>query len=558
MKKCFIYALALALLCFSSNLFSQDVLSTKANTRDNPVKKYLRPSLTILYLNRGDERSKRMEKIVLDYPVPGKFNNNNVPVRSISINPDIKSIDQTLTKDISRQIIAKWFDRNTKGDFDMNLIGERGLYNASDADVIRAKASERKMSLLKDAGENLLDRSYILVYDIKNIQTIDEYEAKTRQPNTGEEGYIADFDCYVYRLDWNDSIAAIFYNNLWVDSSNYNADKVAAFEKTTFPVKFVGKTSNPFGVIECSQYKDHSKNIFGSRSDNQLFADLFPKIVNLNDVSLAKINEDFRVKIPIYSTHPITAKAGLKEGLSVDKRFFAYEFELDSKGNKIANRKGVVRASNKIVDDRKIATGEGGTSTFYQVAGRKLEEGMLLQEKQDWGIGFSLGYGINPGIVGEGINALLEINASLWAGKSGALLPPGIKIYVSGSYASSIKDSLGTYEYTVASAVGGLSKDFNFLHHFVLVPFAGYGIESLVNNNSDYSKDAYQSSFIQFGARLGMNLNYNFQILGSFQYNAIMQATLLNPDNGLNIDNSYYFQHNRGGSQMTIGLRYQF
>lgn len=558
-----VYIVLFGLLLFlSANIIAQDVTSTKVNSRDNPTKKYLRPSLTVLFLNRGDERSKRMEKIVAAYPVPGKFNDHNVEVRSINENPDIpnftKKLETTLTQNLSREIVAKWFDRNSKGEFDMNLIGERGLYDASDADVIKAKSSERKMSLLKDAGEDLLDRSYILIYDVKNIQTIDEYEAKNKLQNSGSEGYAANFDCYIYRLDWNDSIAAIFYNNLWVDASSPNKDRVVAFDKATFPIKFVCKTSNPFGVVESEQYKDHKKNYFGSKSDDELFAELFPKIVSIADVALAQNNEDFRVKIPIFSTRPVTAKVGLKEGLSVDKRFFAYEFELDSKGNQIAKRKGVVRATNKIIDNRKIATGDGGTSTFYQVAGWGLEQGMLLQEKQDWGIGFTPGFGINSGYVGEGINALLEINASLWIGKTGALLPPGIKIYGSVAYNSSTKDSAGLYNYTTISYAFGLSKDFNFLHHFVIVPFAGYGIESLANNNSSYTNDKYQSSFIQVGGRLGINLSYNIQLLGSFQYNAILETKLLNTDNGYGFDNSYYFQHNRGGVQITAGLRFQF
>ncbi|MGC8803634.1 MAG: hypothetical protein ACP5PS_07685, partial [Bacteroidales bacterium] len=334
----------------------QDVQSTRANNRDNnPGRRYMRPSLTIIYLNRGGDLNDRMQVLFEKFPVPAKYNDHNVATRTIRLNElngnvSERQLKEFLTNRVSREVVAKWFNRNEKGEFSMDLIADRGMYNATDAEVIKAKASERKMALLQDAGENLLDRSYILVYDIKKIMTAEEFD-RSRGRIADEEGYYAWYDCYLFKLDWTDSVAAVFYNTLWNDASSFDPARVEAFNKTNFPIVFVDKVSTAFGYVSSTQYKDHSRNILGSLTDDQLFARLFSKVVEEADTQLAQRNEDFKVKIPIFSTQPILAKVGLKEGLSVDKRFFVYEFEINAKGEKVAVRKGVVRATNKITDN---------------------------------------------------------------------------------------------------------------------------------------------------------------------------------------------------------------
>jgi hypothetical protein len=559
---CFIFS-ALVTLC----LTGQNVEDTKANNRDNPVKKYMRPSLTTIYINRGTDRSTRMMNIFNSKPVPGKFNDHNIASRSISVSSDARNvrnlIEPVLKSEVSRQIVSKWFGRNAKGEFSMDLIGERGMYNASDADLIKAKASQRKEALLKDAGENLLDRSYILVYDVKAILTMDEYAARNGY-SSDREGYVAYYDCYVYKLDWNDSIAAIFYNDMWNDASSPNPSKVEAFNKSSFPITYITSVTNQFGNVESSQYKDHSRNIFGSLSEEELFANIYTKIMNETDVSLAQANEDFKVKVPVFATHPVRAKIGLKEGLTVDRRFFVYQFELDDNGKKIAKRKAVVRASSDIIDNRRMADGNSETSRFYQVAGRRIYEGMMLQENPDWGFGFTIGMGTNKKNIGEGLTITAEASVSQWAGKAISGLPSGLKIYIMGTLGLEkflLKDGNNNLidEYSPISASAGLSKDFNFFHHFVLVPYAGYGLELLSNTATDMDKDKYQAEYIQFGMRFGINVTYNFQLVGNAFAGTVVRVSP-GKDND-NIDKeavAELIKSNRKVVQFGGGIRYLF
>jgi hypothetical protein len=564
----------LTLVVFSTSmLVAQDVQSTRANNRDNnPSRRYLRPSLTIIYINRGGPMSDRMQVLFEKFQVPPKYNDHNINTRAIRLTEQNATVQPAqlknlLTEKISREVVAKWFNRNEKGEFNMDLIAERGMYNATDADVIKAKASERKMALLQDAGENLLDRSYILVYDIKKIMTAEEFDRMRGKP-TEEEGYYAWYDCYLFKLDWNDSVAAVFYNNLWNDPSSFDPARVEAFNKTNFPVIFVDKVSTAFGYVSATQYKDHTRNILGSLTDDELFAKVFYKIIDESDTQLAQRNEDFKVKIPIFSAYPILAKAGIKEGVSVDKRFFVYEFEITSKGEKKAVRKGVVRATNKIVDNRGIATGQTEPSKFYQVAGRKLYQGMLMQENPDWGLSLTFGYGSSSGTVGEGISIMTELNTSLYVGKISRSYPPGIKIYAMANLATSKfvldinnnPDNPANPEFMIYSVSGGISKDLNFFRNFVLIPFIGYGIETYINTATDMSKDKYESSYLELGARLGVNLSYNVQLLATYSINPIINTDYesKNDIKSLSIDQMELFKDQRKSGQLTLGLRFQF
>jgi len=562
MKKVLLISLSLLLLNVT---YAQNTDATRANNRDfNPSKRYLRPSLTILYIDRGGDRAERMKQLIEKYPTPDKYNNHNVTIRSFGLsNISTPQIKKYLEENISRDIVAKWFNRNSNGQFSMDLIAERGMYNATDAEVIKAKASERKTALLQDAGENLLDRSYILVFDIKKILTADEYAAAKGQP-AEKEGYYADYDCYLYKLDWTDSVAAIFYNNLWVDASFSDPARVEAFNKATFPIKFIDKVSS-MGYVSSTQYKDHSKNIFGSLSDEQLFAALFKKIMTETDVTLAQRVEVFKVKVSIFSTGPIKAKIGLKEGLHVDKRFFVYEFEINEKGEKQAKRKGVVRATGKITDNRQIATGETEPSQFYQVAGRKLYQGMLMQEFPDWGIGITVGYGTSSGVVGEGISGLVEMNLSLYAGRMGINLVPGIKLYGAGNFSFTnftlkINDNASDPEFSIYGYSVGLSKDINFFRNFVLIPFVGYGIETYTNTGTNLSSDVYESDYFECGARFGLNISYNVQLLFNYSINPVL-STSAGKDNdnpSLTTEQIDLFKDQRKSGQLTCGLRIQF
>ena len=70
---------------------------------------------------------------------------------------------QKETNDIAKELVAKWFDRSPKGGFNMSLIKARGNYDASVLDIAKARASKRGLSMLGDAGEELIKNTFVLI-----------------------------------------------------------------------------------------------------------------------------------------------------------------------------------------------------------------------------------------------------------------------------------------------------------------------------------------------------------------------------------------------------------
>jgi hypothetical protein len=264
---------------------------------------------------------------------------------------------------------------------------------------------------------------------------------------------------------------------------------------------------------------------------------------------MLKIMKSFQVKTSIFSTNPIFSKIGLKEGVSVDQRYFVYENTQNSKGVIKLKRRGVVRATSKIDDNRQNSTGKTVGSKFYQVAGSKLDKGMLLQEKYDAGMGLSLNYGKN------GLNVLFEFNIGRF------MSVPGVKTFGDVTFGSITYD---TYRQELSNKINvseqvldgkgfdpslstsnityslGISKDFNFGRNFVLIPLVSYGGERIslstdskiifddnylngpakytYNSNSLKDSTIITYSNINIGTRFGINLRHNIQLLATVYY----------------------------------------
>ena len=114
-------------------------------------------------------------------PIPDKYNNHDLKIKVMPA-PVLKALTKEeiegafkdaittiLTRNkIGGRLVEKWFNRDKDtGAFDMNLVAERGYYDASILDVKEARASARGIALLADAGEELINHTYVIVNDIR-------------------------------------------------------------------------------------------------------------------------------------------------------------------------------------------------------------------------------------------------------------------------------------------------------------------------------------------------------------------------------------------------------
>lgn len=356
----------------------------------------------------------------INSPIPDKFNDHLLGSREIdnAVPFSVREKDEKIKiqepnianyleeKKVARDMVAKWFNRTAKGTFDMKLIARRGSYNASEMDVKIAKSSKRGLAMLSDAGEELIANTFVVVNDFdyvnkeevanqlkQGISILNKVADKVGDNLIKNEnrvdasltfvgkGYVVRTISYLYQLVWNDSVAAVFYNDYWMDENSFDAKKKRAFDNSDiFTLKFIGAEQALADLQSTSRTK---------KTEEQLVAVATVRAIDAVIAKLQRKFEVFRTKTPLFSTEPLGAKIGLKEGLEKGDRYEVLEQVQDDEGRTRYRRKGVIKVDkDKIWDNRFMADEEREESgeapqtiefTIFSGPG-KFYPGMLIRQ----------------------------------------------------------------------------------------------------------------------------------------------------------------------------------
>ena len=292
---------------------------------------------------------------------------------------DIKIIqpkveNQLNQQQVAPQLVRQWFSSKDGKMFDMSTIQQRGLYDASMLDVNLAKSTVRGMSMLEDAGEELLNNTFVTITNLnffsnkpiadmlrsigKTVDNVASADPTGIAAIIGsivklsmdlaaagiEDGYTVFSKTFLYKLKWNDEVSAEFYN-IWGDE--------AAFEKMNFQLEYVGV-----------QYEKSVVNagVFSKKEDRQI-DNVIQKLVirNLDEnfANLQKNYDVFKPKVPVKSVNPLTAEIGMKEGLKGGEKFEILEITQDPKtGRTKWVRIGTTTVDKKFVWDNRYNAGD--------------------------------------------------------------------------------------------------------------------------------------------------------------------------------------------------------
>lgn len=364
----------------------------KATKADGLVK-YRRSSLHTMIIE--DAKLPKKDIILSTFneaPFPDKYNNHTVGDKSFDIAAyesilsneaaeDGKKKDKDLSPAITKyfqdnkvanKIIAKWFNQSPEGAFDMSLIQERGAYDASSQDIAKAGSTERGIDMLKDAGIELLGNTFVVVnyskfvsneeaakiaYDIavsaaNKMGALGEpaKEVAKKAYEKARQGYSVWTTAYLYQLDWNDSTEAVFYMDMWMDSTSVDPAKKELFESSDlFQLKLLG-------------YQKASALItgLGANAENEQMIVKNATLKSINSVynKLQRKFEAFRTKTPLVSADPLGAKIGMKEGLEGGDKYEVLMQAYDKEGKLSYKRKGVIKVDKKKIWDNRYAAGE--------------------------------------------------------------------------------------------------------------------------------------------------------------------------------------------------------
>lgn len=215
-------------------------------------------------------------------------------------------------------------------------------------------------------------------HKISSATAVSSFLAKGISDNLA--GFKVEITSYLFKLDWNDSIANEMYTKYYIDESGYDEEKKKAYvdDSTLFNLKFIGK-QNVTGDVT---------SIRGLKTNEELIRKSLTRAIDKSIVELQKNNECFRVKVPIYKVKgdSIMVKVGLKEGIDRNSKYEVLEARMNKDGKVEYKRIGIIKpVENHIWDNRYMAMEEEakdadlGYTLFKSMSG-KIEEGMLARQ----------------------------------------------------------------------------------------------------------------------------------------------------------------------------------
>jgi hypothetical protein len=400
-------------LALATVLIAQLVCTTLVSGQSAPDFEYRRSSLSMVYVDYYSFEAKdTIVQIWDEYPFPDKYDKHDIPFKMASVGEvslDAKGIAALVTgktniqskidslieaEHIGRQLVAKWFNRSDDGSFDMKLIQQRGHYNASELDAALAQETTRGKAMLADAGEELLNNTFIsftqfMFFNNELVAKIIQQTAYAAVQNQNalvklgaqkaadivydktKDGKTLFSKTWLYKLVWNEEVAANFYH-VW--------DNPEAFDEMDFELELVGVQNNSSIVLFALKGAMEAIKKVEVRNIDNVYAELQQKY----DV--------FKPKVAVLTSDPLTAQIGMKEGLSGGEKFEVLEMTQDPEtGRTKYERVGTTTVEKKLVWDNRYNGGEAPeseiigpdgnpiTATYFKKVG-KAQPGMLLRQ----------------------------------------------------------------------------------------------------------------------------------------------------------------------------------
>ena len=326
---------------------------------DGHIDKYRRSSLyTVLVKHSAFKYGDAIDSAFMAIPTPDKFNNHDLAVKSFESSAskqkkkgkykeDVNAMDINAfieANDVPKQLVEKWFLRDPEtGAFDMELIRERGNYDAQQADINIADKSALGRAILADAGEDLIGKTFMLVSDITFVDK-GEKSAKAggwlralgavASAATGSndfnaigessaqlvnqiDGFSVNITSYLYQLEWNDDVAGYFYTLYWMDRDNCDPERRMAFDTCKlFKLNYVGSTQTSAGNL--------ASKSFASKSKESQMLKVCTRAIDKSIVQLQRDYDEFKVNVPLYKVNEdgtVDVQIGLKEGINPRSQF---------------------------------------------------------------------------------------------------------------------------------------------------------------------------------------------------------------------------------------------
>ncbi len=385
------------------------------------VEDYNRSSLYLIpLLHPGTGMYDDIYNTACDLEIPERYNDHRLSMQFLTENKhNLKTSEEVerLTKfceqnQIAKRMVSKWFDRDKEtGAFDVDLIKERGNYNASSDDIKLSSLTTRGKAMLEDAGEQLIGQTFVIFNDISYIdkeakaqsiagwfqiagsvagaagnvagkfsggEAFSNYANLTKSfgelGNTVSDaiaGFTVDVHSYLFKLHWDEETAATFYNNYYFDNSNISPERKSAYEndKSLFRLEYIGDYS-----------ARSSKTVMrGLKNPKDVFHKVMTRAIDKNIVELQHKYDVFKVTATLTEITQdgfVKVQIGLKEGVNPKSKYEVIERRIDNDGKISYVRKAIiVPVKEKIWDNRCMSIEEEATNADIQATYFKVKSG---------------------------------------------------------------------------------------------------------------------------------------------------------------------------------------
>ncbi|HKL33809.1 MAG TPA: hypothetical protein VJ919_14815, partial [Tangfeifania sp.] len=115
-----------------------------------------------------------------------------------------------------QDILEQWFERQPDGSFSAGFLEKSGLINESLTKTLMEEGTFNKKTATYFANSPL-NETYLIVFDFRNVQTMDDYydDINTKSGERILRGYIASVNTYIFKFDFNRSVAEKFLNDYY-------------------------------------------------------------------------------------------------------------------------------------------------------------------------------------------------------------------------------------------------------------------------------------------------------------------------------------------------------
>ena len=426
-------------------------MSVWAQDDRHNVQPYHRNAMAqMLIYNIDDEFGYDVYKIFLGLPALEKFDEHNIHLRVIdnqkvtgvrgnnekglfhkdgsTENLELSQAEKTKNAmailkmlnqaQVGKQLVAKWFDMkgNTAQDatFSSKLLDERTSYNVTISDAELARYTVEGVNVASAASEEMIENTFLLVTEM-TYRTAEAradaakvvlgalggmFDALTGK-NYGERaaelaGDIADSftgfkvktQSYLFQLEWNDSIANIFYDKCYTETPNPEKINYFMNDKTSYKMRYIG----------CADAKAEKTEKKGKYSRTELLRFISQRSIDKNIASLQSTYPEFRIKTPIVAVEydkkgklaGYRALVGQKEGVTETRMYEVLEMKISPKGKVTYTQVAKIKpVPNQIWDNRFDALLENDfdvavEGTLFKVvtngSGKQIVPGMLIRE----------------------------------------------------------------------------------------------------------------------------------------------------------------------------------